>query len=274
MEKEGGVQAGMVIEISAAAIAREEARKRIIYACWAYKRGGGHFSSAYKKRYFVITADRLNYYEDPEQYYQNREKGTLSCIGMLIRRDYIVDEDNKVVALAKEYHGQETIEGNECFTFTLQAKEGSRTSDIKCACETNDEREQLLVTLIEKGACLDGGHKVFNVNGHVVWALGKAFLQAAATGNKAEVRVLASANSSATHALESNFGPLLEFRDAKGYTPLIHASVNGHQEVAAVLLQHRADTDAKDNNGKTALQHAEEKRRHDIVALLKFFIEH
>jgi hypothetical protein len=46
----------------------------------------------------------------------------------------------------------ETIEGKECFTFTIQAKEGTRTSEIKCACETKEQRERLLATIenIEK----------------------------------------------------------------------------------------------------------------------------
>ena len=114
-----------------------EDKKRILYECWSYKKGGGHFSTAYKKRYFVITVEhRLHYYEGVEHYYQNREKGWLSCLGMLV----------------KEREGMETIEGKECFTFTIQAKEGTCTSEIKCACETNKQRERLLATIenIEK----------------------------------------------------------------------------------------------------------------------------
>jgi hypothetical protein len=112
--------------------AREEANKRIVYESWVYKRGGGNFSSAYKKRYFVFTVDhRLNYYKDPEDYYKNREKGWMSCLGMLI----------------KERQGTETIEKKESFTFTILAKEGSRTNDMQCACETNEEREKLLATI-------------------------------------------------------------------------------------------------------------------------------
>ena len=58
--------------------------------------------------------------------YEKREpKGWLACLGMLV----------------KKRDGTETIEGKERFTFTIQAKEESRTSDIPCAGETNDERE-------------------------------------------------------------------------------------------------------------------------------------
>ena len=112
----------------------EEPQKHpsIIYACWAYKRGGGKFSSAYKKRYFVITAEqRLNYYKDLEQYHQNTEQGWLSCIGIIV----------------KESHRTETIEKKECFTFTIQARKGSRTGELECACETNDEREKFLAAI-------------------------------------------------------------------------------------------------------------------------------
>ena len=113
---------------------REELKKRIIYDCWVYKRGAGGLvhSSSYRKRYFVITdQQRLQYFEDPDDYYQNRAKGWLSCLGMLV----------------KDHTGTETIEGKVCFTFTIQAKEGSRTSEIQCACETNDGRAKLLATI-------------------------------------------------------------------------------------------------------------------------------
>jgi hypothetical protein len=122
-----------------------EVKRRIIYECRAYKRGGAPFSSEYKKSFFAITAaHRLHYNdlpaarslsapersEDAENY---REKGWLSCLGMLV----------------KEREVMETIEGKECYTFTIQAKEGTRTSEIECACETNDQREKLLATILE-----------------------------------------------------------------------------------------------------------------------------
>ena len=114
----------------------DKLKKRVIYECWAYKRGeksGLLQSSAYKKRYFVITDDhQLCYYETKEHYYCKSEpRGWLSCHGMLV----------------KERRGTEAIEGRTCFVFTIQAQEGSRKSEIPCACHTSTEREQLLATI-------------------------------------------------------------------------------------------------------------------------------
>jgi hypothetical protein len=121
---------------------REELKKpSIVYECWAYKKGEGGLlhSSAYKKRYFIITDQQeLRYYEYPEAHYQNREPlGKLSCVGMQV----------------KDRDGKESIKGKECFTFTIQAKEeGSRVRH--CACETMEEREKLLATIENTEVCL------------------------------------------------------------------------------------------------------------------------
>jgi 7,8-dihydro-6-hydroxymethylpterin-pyrophosphokinase len=121
---------------------REELKSRVLYECWAIKRGEGGLlhSSAYRKRYFIITdQQRLNYYESPEDYYLSREpKGTLSCVGMLVKDG----NSTETIGIADK-----TDEGKVYFTFTLQAREGSRTSDIQCACETNVEREKLIATI-------------------------------------------------------------------------------------------------------------------------------
>jgi hypothetical protein len=118
----------------------EELKKRmeelnILYECWVYTKGEGGLlhSSAYRKWYFVVTDQQeLSYYEyPPEAHHHNRPEGTLSCVGMLV----------------KQRDGTETIEGKECFTFTIQAKEGSRTSDMHCACETSHARQKLLATI-------------------------------------------------------------------------------------------------------------------------------
>jgi hypothetical protein len=129
---------------------REELKSRVLYECWAFKRGEGGLlhSSAYRKRYFIITdQQRLNYYESPEDYYLSREpKGTLSCVGMLVKDG----NGTETIGIADK-----TDEGKVYFTFTLQAREGSRTSDIQCACETNVEREKLIATIqdMEQVAC-------------------------------------------------------------------------------------------------------------------------
>ena len=113
---------------------REYLKKRIIYECWVYKKGeGGLFhSSAYRKRYFIVTVDQhLRYYDDPECYYQEvMPNGELSCIGM------------QCLGVYREV----TIEGKVCFPFTIQVKE--EKSNIRhCACETHDEREKLLASM-------------------------------------------------------------------------------------------------------------------------------
>ncbi len=108
---------------------RELLKSRIIYECWAYKSGKGGLlhSGAYKKRYFVITDQQyLNYYEGPEEYYQNRAKGSLSCVDMLV----------------KNRNGMETIEGKVCCTCTIRANGQAR--DFHCAFETTDRREKFL----------------------------------------------------------------------------------------------------------------------------------
>jgi len=108
-------------------------KARIIYECWGYEKdeGGLVDSSAYTKRYFVITVDHdLSYYDRPECYYQNQPKGTLSCLGMQCTGG----------------DGKETIEGKECFTFTIQAKEEGERARL-CACETMEARDKLLKQL-------------------------------------------------------------------------------------------------------------------------------
>jgi len=108
---------------------RELLKSRIIYECWAYKsgKGGVLHSDAYKKRYFVITDQQyLNYYEGPEDYYQNRAKGSLSCVDMLV----------------KNRNGTDIIEGKVCYTCTIRAN--WQTRDFHFAFETTDRREKLL----------------------------------------------------------------------------------------------------------------------------------
>lgn len=60
-----------------------------------------------------------------------------------------------------------------------------------------------------------------------------------------------------------------EARDAKGYTPLILASYNGHEGATAVLLAHGADTAAGDGaRGNTALMGVAFKGYANIARLL------
>ena len=54
-----------------------------------------------------------------------------------------------------------------------------------------------------------------------------------------------------------------------GRTSLIYAAHEGELEAVKVLVEHRADVNAVDNEGKTALNWAEEENQSDIAAFLQ-----
>lgn len=56
---------------------------------------------------------------------------------------------------------------------------------------------------------------------------------------------------------------------ANGLTALMIASMNGHKDVVRTLLQHKADSSLRDDNGLSATDHAVAKQNTDIAELLK-----
>ncbi|XP_038649451.1 2-5A-dependent ribonuclease-like [Scyliorhinus canicula] len=97
-----------------------------------------------------------------------------------------------------------------------------------------------------------------------------AFMEAAQYGNEDAVRFLFQQNA--------DVNMHREVPDAKkkvgkgGKTALIDAAVNGHEDIVAILLgEMRADVNALDNLGKTALLHALEK---DNQAIVQILLEH
>jgi ankyrin repeat protein len=57
-------------------------------------------------------------------------------------------------------------------------------------------------------------------------------------------------------------------KDVNGWTPLHYAAINGHIEIAGLLLQNGAEVNAKDKNGKTPLHWAAYRGHFDILHLL------
>ena len=58
-------------------------------------------------------------------------------------------------------------------------------------------------------------------------------------------------------------------KDNHGETPLHLAAVNGHKDVAELLLANKADVNAKVNDGSTPLHYAVTKGHGDVAELLR-----
>ena len=72
----------------------------------------------------------------------------------------------------------------------------------------------------------------------------EGFFDAVEAGNRTAVALLLEAPLSS------------EVRDSRGWTPLMMASFRGHDEIADLLIQHKADVNALDLGGNTALHWA------------------
>ena len=53
------------------------------------------------------------------------------------------------------------------------------------------------------------------------------------------------------------------------WTPLHEAADNGHGDTCAVLLEHKGDVNARDENGDTPLKKAESRGKSEVAALLR-----
>jgi hypothetical protein len=131
----------------------EMEKVEVLLAFWGYKKGGRFKSSGYRKRYFVLKADnRLRYYVDFESYIRKREQGSMTVIGMTVKKR----EGSEIIAASAS---TSFPEGKECFTFTIRGGEGTRMSifrDVQCAVETKEERSKFLNT-IESIAAMEKG---------------------------------------------------------------------------------------------------------------------
>lgn len=63
-------------------------------------------------------------------------------------------------------------------------------------------------------------------------------------------------------------GPGANIQDSAGYSPLHHASLNGHTECVRLLLMHDASTNLPDSGGSSPLHLAAWAGHQDIVKLL------
>jgi ankyrin repeat protein len=61
----------------------------------------------------------------------------------------------------------------------------------------------------------------------------------------------------------------MKSKSPAGWTPLHFAAREGRADAVAVLLDHGADINAKTASGATALQYASERRRDEVVELLR-----
>jgi ankyrin repeat protein len=66
-----------------------------------------------------------------------------------------------------------------------------------------------------------------------------------------------------------NNGADVNLSNNNGTTPLIFSCMYNKIESVKVLIEHKADTSAKDSEGKTALDYARENSFSEIVDLLE-----
>jgi uncharacterized protein len=84
---------------------------------------------------------------------------------------------------------------------------------------------------------------------------------AANRGNTEEVRRLLEAK-------EEDYSNLVNVKEIHGWTPLIHASSNGHFETAHFLLGNGASVDNVNDEGRSALWYASHNGHFRVACLL------
>ena len=87
------------------------------------------------------------------------------------------------------------------------------------------------------------------------------FLKASENGNLKKIKSMLNK--------EINIKTLINAVDKENNTALILASKFGYSEIAKILIENGADVNAKNNDGKTALDYAEENDYKNIIELLK-----
>ena len=87
------------------------------------------------------------------------------------------------------------------------------------------------------------------------------FLKAAENGNLKKIKSMLNK--------EVNIKTLINAVDKENNTALILASKFGYSEIVKILIENGADINIKNNDGKTALDYAEENDYKNIIQLLK-----
>jgi ankyrin repeat protein len=128
--------------------------------------------------------------------------------------------------------------------------------------------------------------KSYSPDGFPVMALAAAFGHATVVryllGRGADVNAVASngtAYNSLTGAAAGGHAEIVTFlleqgadanyRYGPGYSPLLTASANGYLEIVKALLEHGADLGAATDDGKSAVNIAEERKHPEVAAFLR-----
>jgi ankyrin repeat protein len=88
------------------------------------------------------------------------------------------------------------------------------------------------------------------------------------TGYNALTGAVASGHSEIVSWLLAH-GADANYRYGAGYSPSITAAANGHLEILKKLVEHGADLQAQTNDGKTALDFAQERSHPEVVAYIR-----